>query len=120
MQDFKFYPGDTVTLYSRKKDQAEQWRVTLVLDEILNLSCINSGTEGMIGQMKWQSCDSQKILFGDTYNRLRRTRLRQEILELRQAKAQQQYNMDFGDDPDDDEDGNRRGHGGGRGQGAAG
>lgn len=37
LQDFKFLPGEAVALYDRKRDEAEQWRVVTVLDEMVSL-----------------------------------------------------------------------------------
>jgi len=40
LQDFKFVPGDIVTVLDRKRDEAEQWRVVAVLDEMISLQSV--------------------------------------------------------------------------------
>lgn len=45
LQDFKFYPGDTVSLYSRKLEEASKWRVLAVLDEMLSLQCAQATSD---------------------------------------------------------------------------
>jgi len=39
LQDFKFVPGDKVSLYHRKRDTCDNWMVATVLDEML---CLHS------------------------------------------------------------------------------
>jgi len=84
LQDFKFLPGDVVALYDRKRDEAEQWRVVTVLDEMVSLQCL-APDHAAKGQLRWQACATDKLLLGDTYRQLSRTRVRQELLEQRQA-----------------------------------
>ena len=43
LQDYKFVTGDIITLYHRKRDDGEQWRVGTVLDEILGLQSLEAG-----------------------------------------------------------------------------
>jgi len=86
LQDFKFLPGDAVTLYSRKRDEGEALRVTTALDEMLALQPLqpDQGTKGF--STRWQGCDTGKLLLGDAYRQLSRTRLQTELLEQRQAQ----------------------------------
>lgn len=46
LQDFKFIPGDVVTVLDRKRDEAEQWRVVTVLDEMISLQCLEPDHAG--------------------------------------------------------------------------
>lgn len=46
LQDFKFVPGDTVTVLDRKRDESEQWRVVTVLDEMISLQCLEPDQSG--------------------------------------------------------------------------
>lgn len=120
LQDFKFYIGDEVTLYHREREEGEQYRVIDVLDEMLSLRCISSPSEGMVGTCRWEPKDNDELLFGDTYFRLRRTRVRQELLEQRQAQAQARaaamaQSQGHPDDPEDEDDSEpREGHRAGR------
>jgi len=52
LQDFKFNPGDVVCLYERKRDEAEQWRVQTVLDEMLSLSPLH-GDASTKATIRW-------------------------------------------------------------------
>jgi len=40
LQDFKFLAGDVVTRLDRKRDEAGQWRVLSVLDEMIQMECL--------------------------------------------------------------------------------
>lgn len=82
LQDFKFVAGDLVTLYDRKRDEAEQWRAVTVLDEMVSLHPL-APEHAAKGQLRWQKCDTDKLLLGNVYRQLSRTRLRQELLEQR-------------------------------------
>ena len=53
LQDFKFLPGDVVTLYHRKRDEADQWRVGVVLDEMVSLYSLATDHSGKTGQVHW-------------------------------------------------------------------
>lgn len=41
------------------------------------------------GTIRWQKCDTDKLLLSDAYTKLTRTRQRQELLEQRQSQYQQ-------------------------------
>ena len=40
MQDYKFVPGDILTMFHRKRDEGEQYRVVTVLDELISIQII--------------------------------------------------------------------------------
>lgn len=80
LQDFKFVPGDVVTVLDRKRDESEQWRVVAVLDELISLQSLDPD-QGAKGTVRWQRCDTDKLLLGDTFRLLARTRLRRELYE---------------------------------------
>lgn len=88
LQDYKFLPGDIVTLLSRKRDEAEQWKVVSVLDELLSLQCVTASSESQVGEARWQACGTDKLLLADVHRQLSRTRLRQEVLDSRAAALQ--------------------------------
>ena len=46
LQDFKFLPGDTIVLYSRKNDAFTHWRVLQVLDEMINIQMFELDNQG--------------------------------------------------------------------------
>jgi hypothetical protein len=85
MQDFKFLLGDAVSLYDRKRDDADQYRVITVLDEMVSLESCELDTNGK-RTTRWQKCDTDKLLFGDTFFKLQRTQIRKEILVQRQQQ----------------------------------
>lgn len=90
LQDFKFIPGDTVYLYSRKLDEATQWKVLAVMDELISLQCTEP-EHPLKGQVKWRRTDTDKMLLGNTYNQLARTQARNQlIVERQRARAEQQ------------------------------
>lgn len=37
LQDYKFVAGDRITLIDRKSENAEEWKVVVVLDEMVSL-----------------------------------------------------------------------------------
>lgn len=78
LQDFKFVPGDVVTVLDRKRDESEQWRVVAVLDELISLQSLDPD-QGAKGTVRWQKCDTDKLLLGDTFRLLARVKMRQEI-----------------------------------------
>ena len=80
LQDFKFVPGDVVTVLDRKRDESEQWRVVAVLDELISLQSLDPD-QGAKGTVRWQRCDTDKLLLGDTFRLLARARLRRELQE---------------------------------------
>jgi hypothetical protein len=41
LQDYKFMAGDLVVLYDRKREDISRWRVVKVLDEMINIACID-------------------------------------------------------------------------------
>jgi hypothetical protein len=41
LQDYKFAIGDLVALYDRKREEVSRWRVAKVLDEMINITCID-------------------------------------------------------------------------------
>lgn len=113
LQDFKFVPGDVVTLLDRKRDEAEQWRVVTVLDEMISLQCLEPDHAAK-GTVRWQRCDTDKLLLGDTYRLLARTRQRRELYEQRQAQRAEAARTTAGlgrADADEDMEDDRRGQG---------
>jgi hypothetical protein len=82
LQDFKFVPGDIVTIYERKREEVEQYKVQTVLDEMISLQCVSNERLNML---RWQACATDKLLLGDVYEALSRTKLRKQLLEERQA-----------------------------------
>lgn len=46
MQDFKFLLGDSVSIYDRKRDDADQYRVITVLDEMISLESFDLDGSG--------------------------------------------------------------------------
>jgi hypothetical protein len=82
-QDFKFLIGDSVSLFDRKRDDADQYRVITVLDEMVSLESFDLDNTGK-KSTRWQKCDTDKLLFGETYFNLQRTQARKEILIQRQ------------------------------------
>ena len=46
LQDFKFVPGDLITLVSRKLEEGTQWRVIAVLDELISITCVEPDQAG--------------------------------------------------------------------------
>lgn len=77
LQDYKFLPGDIVYLVDRKRDEAERWRVATVFDEMISL-----GLEGdAAGRVKWQKCDTDKLVLEEVHDQLAKNRVRRELLE---------------------------------------
>lgn len=74
MQDYKFVPGDILTMFNRKRDEGEQWRVVTVLDELISIQNLEPGG-GLMGKQNpsWQKCDTDKIWLGDIWKNLART-----------------------------------------------
>lgn len=87
LQDFKFVPGDVVTRLDRKRDEAGRWRVLSVLDEMIQMECLepDRAGKGVSKDPTWQKCDTDKLLLFDTYRQLTRTRLWRELQEQGQA-----------------------------------
>lgn len=90
MQDFKFLLGDSVSIYDRKRDDADQYRVITVLDEMVSLESFDLDGSNK-KTTRWQKCDTDKLLFGDTYFNLQRTQARKEILVQRQQQRAAGY-----------------------------
>lgn len=72
-QDFKFIPGDLITLQGRKQIEDNwrvdaPWKVTIVLDELIQI--VQQVDNGGRRNQTWQKVDSDKIFFGDLYTRL--------------------------------------------------
>jgi hypothetical protein len=83
MQDFKFLIGDAVSIYDRKREDADQYRVITVLDEMVSLESFDCDSNNK-KTTRWQKCDTDKLLFGETYFNLQRSQVRKEILIQRQ------------------------------------
>lgn len=69
MQDFKFLIGDSVSIYDRKRDDVDQYRVITVLDEMISLESFDYDSNNK-KTTRWQKCDTDKLLFGETYYNL--------------------------------------------------
>lgn len=86
-QDFKFVQGDIVTVIDRKSTdtiyKGNQWRVSVVLDEMVNLTLNDS--EGR-NHYKWQKLDTDKIYYGDYYSKLNKNVEKQESYEIKQQQ----------------------------------
>jgi hypothetical protein len=111
LQDFKFVAGDVVTVLDRKRDESEQWRVVAVLDELISLQSLDPD-QAAKGTVRWQRCDTDKLLLGDTFRLLARTRLRRELHDSRLAQRAEQVRSAAGlgrADADEDMDEDRRG-----------
>ena len=61
-----------------------------MLDEMVSLSPLH-GDASTKGTIRWQKCDTDKLLFGDTYFNLQRTQARKEILVQRQQQRAAGY-----------------------------
>jgi len=55
LQDFKFNAGDVVTRLDRKRDEAGQWRVLHVLDEMIQMECLepDRANKGVTKDPSW-------------------------------------------------------------------
>jgi hypothetical protein len=42
LQDYKFVAGDQITLVDRKSENAEEWKVVVVLDEMVSLQSVHT------------------------------------------------------------------------------
>ena len=131
MQDYKFVPGDIITMYHRKRDEGEQWRVVTVLDELISIQNLEPGG-GMMGKQSpsWQKCDTDKIWLGDIWKNLARTIFRKEAIQKsiqmqnQRAEAAKNAAARAAQEADDNTQGEWHGGGAGRshyqgGQGAA-
>ena len=55
LQDFKFNAGDVVTRLDRKRGEAGQWRVLHVLDEMIQMECLepDRASKGVTKDPTW-------------------------------------------------------------------
>lgn len=55
LQDFKFIAGDVVTRLDRKRGEAGQWRVLHVLDEMIQMECLepDRASKGVTKDPTW-------------------------------------------------------------------
>lgn len=72
-------------MYQRKKDQAQQWQVKEVLDEMIQIKSLEPD---MKGNLSWQKCDTDKLMHDFSYRNQTRTIQQQEILLERQRQMQ--------------------------------
>ena len=84
--------GDQVTLYDRKRDNAEQFQVINVLDEMISIDSLEDRENRK--RMHWQKCDTDKLIYGNVFFSLDRSKIRKEILiarrQNRMAQSEQQ------------------------------
>lgn len=121
MQDYKFVPGDILTMYHRKRDEGEQWRVVTVLDELISIQNLEPGG-GLMGKQSpiWQKCDTDKIWLGDIWKNLARTVFRKEAIQksiqMQNQRAEAAKNAAARAAQEADENAQGEWHGGGAGR----
>lgn len=98
LQDYKFVAGDHITLVDRKSENAEEWKVVVVLDEMVSLQSVHADQMGKY-QTRWQKCDTDKVYLGDTYMNLSKTRVRRDIYEKKLNPPQRKEREGAATDP---------------------
>lgn len=96
--------GDHITLYDRKSENAVEWKVVTVLDELVSLVSAHPDQMGKY-ENRWQKCDTDKILLGDTYVNLSRTRTKRDLYEKRLNPPQRKERHGAASDPQSRADG---------------
>ena len=93
-QDYKFLVKDVIMLYDRSREEATKWQVTVVLDEMVSLTCLETDAKNN-GQTRWIKLDTDKIVPEECFNANLKVRMKKETRDewiaqrLAAAKANQ-------------------------------